>query len=102
MIKLLAKKTAAHYDVTIFQTPNFRQYKGYKEVYRTSIFGNGHADCLENAFKQFNVSDSIPSDYRGRFLSTGDILLIDQGILGQYYYQLVPGGWKIINRVNIR
>ncbi|WML47860.1 YodL domain-containing protein [Neobacillus sp. PS3-34] len=102
MIKLLAKKTAAYYDVTIFQTPNFRQDKGYKVVYRTSIFGQGHEDCLEKTFKLFNVADLMPKDYRGRFLSTGDILLIDQGILGQYYYQLKPEGWKTINRIHIR
>jgi hypothetical protein len=102
VIKFLAKKAAVHYDVTIFQTPSFRQNKGYREVYRTLVFGQGHNDCLEKVFKKFNVSDSMPGDYSGRFLSTGDIIMIDQGKFGQYYYQLQPDGWKTINRIHIR
>ncbi|MDP4162545.1 MAG: YodL domain-containing protein [Bacillota bacterium] len=102
MIKLLAKKAATNYDVTIFQTPTFRQEKGYKAVYRTTVFGQGHSHCLEETFRKFNVTDAIPGDYKGRFLSTGDIILIDQGKQGKFYYQLIPGGWKIINRINLR
>lgn len=90
------------YDVTIFQTPEFRQKKGYRQVYRTEIEGANHSECLENVFRKFNIADCIPEDYKGRFISTGDIVFIDEGRGGQYYYQLKPGGWKNINRIHIR
>lgn len=90
------------FDVTIFQTPKFRQKKGYREVYRTEVYGKNHDDCLYNVFRQFNIIDCIPMDYEGRFVSTGDIVLIDEGRLGKYYYKLIPGGWKRISRIHLR
>jgi hypothetical protein len=90
------------YDVTIFQTPEFRQKKGFQQVYRMEIEGGTHQECLNNVFKQFNVSDCIPNDYPGRFIGTGDIVYIDEGRQGQYYYQLKPGGWININRIQVR
>jgi hypothetical protein len=90
------------FDVTIFQTPEFRQKKGYKEVYRLPIKGATHEECLDNAFRSFNVPDRMPADFSGRFLSTGDIVFIDEGRRGQFYYQLKPGGWVQVNRVHIR
>lgn len=93
------KKT---YDVTIFQTPFFRQVKGYQKVYRTNIQGSNHNECLENVFSKFNVRDCMPSDYKGRFLTTGDIIFIDEGRRGQYYYKLESGGWKLVNRIQVR
>jgi hypothetical protein len=99
MIKLLTRRSTIPYDVTIFQTPKFRERKGYKQVYRTIIEANSRENCLEEIFSQFNVTDRIPADYKGRFLSTWDIILIDEGRGGQYYYQLQPGGWFSINRI---
>lgn len=89
------------YDVTIFQTPIFRQKKGYQQVYRLQVEGMTHDECLDEVFSQFNIPDRMPSDFDGRFIGTGDILFIDEGRKGQYYYQLRPGGWEKINRVHV-
>ncbi|WHY75737.1 YodL domain-containing protein [Neobacillus sp. WH10] len=99
MIRVLSKRACIQYDVTIFQTPKYREYKGYKEVYRTNIPANNRQHCLKETFSRFNVTDRIPANYKGRFLTTGDIILIDEGRSGQYYYQLKPGGWYPINRI---
>lgn len=102
MLKELTRIRRKAFDVTIFQTPVFRQKKGYKEVYRIGIEGTTHEECLYNVFRKFNVPDIMPGDYEGRFIGTGDIVFIDEGRLGQYYYQLKPGGWENISRVHIR
>lgn len=102
MIYEISKVKVKTYDVTIFQTPEFRQKKGYQKVYRTEIEGNTHDECLYNVFRKFNVVDCMPGDYEGRFITTGDIIFIDEGRKGQYYYRLEPGGWYPINRIHIR
>ncbi|MFE8695824.1 hypothetical protein ACFYKT_05530 [Cytobacillus sp. FJAT-53684] len=102
MLKELTKTKKKEYDVTIFQTPEFRQNKGFREVYRLSIEGTDHEECMYSVFAIFNVNDLIPDDFKGRYITTGDILFIDEGRGGQYYYQLKPGGWKPVNRVLIR
>lgn len=102
MIKTFVKPRTKEYDVTIFQTPKYRETRGYREVYRTHIGGANHEECLSNVFKQFNVLDRMPFDFQGRFLSTGDILYIDEGRRGQYYYQLKSGGWALVNRIMVR
>jgi hypothetical protein len=102
MLKELTRKRKKRFDVTLYQTPEFRQMKGFKEVYRMNVEESNHTDCLENMFKLFNVSDRIPNDYCGRYVGTGDIVLIDEGRSGQHYYQLQPGGWMKINRIHIR
>ncbi|MGG1674656.1 hypothetical protein ACIFOT_02785 [Neobacillus sp. NRS-1170] len=99
MIKVLTRRASIQYDVTIFQTPKYRENKGHKEVYRTTIIANSRDHCLQETFSCFNVTDRIPADYSGRFLTTGDIILIDEGRGGQHYYQLKPGGWFPINRI---
>ncbi|WP_157406095.1 YodL domain-containing protein [Neobacillus drentensis] len=99
MIKVLTKRASIQYDVTIFQTPKYRENKGHSEVYRTTIPANSREQCLAETFSRFNVTDRIPANYQGRFLSTGDIVLIDEGRGGQHYYQLKPGGWFPINRI---
>ncbi|MCL6571238.1 MAG: hypothetical protein K6T88_06070 [Bacillus sp. (in: Bacteria)] len=99
MIRVLTKKACNQYDVTIFQTPRYRENKGFKEVYRTQVPANSRENCLHETFSRFNVTDTIPADYQGRFLSTGDILLIDEGRGGQHYYQLKLGGWFPISRI---
>ncbi|MGX1445882.1 YodL domain-containing protein [Cytobacillus horneckiae] len=102
MLKELTGSRKKEYDVTIFQTPVFRENKGYRQVYRLSIKWMNHEECLTSVFSQFNVPDRMPCDFSGRFLSTGDILYIDEGRRGQFYYQLKSGGWKKINRIHIR
>ena len=102
VLKELIKVKKKEYDVTIFQTPEFRQKKGYKQVYRLNVEGTDHLDCMNSVFVRFNVPDRIPEDFTGRFISTGDILFIDEGREGQYYYQLKPGGWEEVNRIQIR
>jgi len=89
------------YDVTIFQTPIFRQKKGYQQVYRLRLEGMTHGECLEEVFSRFNIPDLIPKDFAGRFIGTGDICYIDEGRRGQHYYQLKPGGWEKINRIHV-
>lgn len=102
MIRAITKRTNIQYDVTIFQTPKYRENKGYKQVYRMMIPADSRENCLEETFRRFNVTDRIPANYYGRFLATGDIILIDEGRRGHYYYQLKPGGWQQVNRINIR
>lgn len=99
MIRMLTKKGLIEYDVTIFQTPRRLEQKGHKQVYRTMIQAASREQCLQETFRRFNVTDRIPANYKGRFLATGDIILIDEGRSGQYYYQLKPGGWIPINRI---
>jgi hypothetical protein len=102
MIKQLVRKRKKKYDITLYQTPVFRQKKGYKQVYRLFMEETNHKQCLENIFKIFNVSDLIPDDYSGRYVGTGDIISIDEGKGGQSFYQLQPGGWMKINRIRLR
>ena len=94
----LLKKTV---EVIIFQTPKFRQSKGYQQVYRMNHSGNSHQYILESVFRMFNVKDSMPKDYKGRYMGTGDIIYIDEGRQGTTYYQLQPGGWKKISRIHV-
>jgi hypothetical protein len=102
MLKELTRKRKKSFDVTLYQTPEFRQSKGFKEVYRLNVEVNNHLECLENIFRKFNVLDLIPNDYCGRYMCTGDIVLIDEGRGGQHYYQLKSGGWTKVNRIRIR
>ncbi|WNS77604.1 YodL domain-containing protein [Bacillus sp. DTU_2020_1000418_1_SI_GHA_SEK_038] len=102
MLKELTRVKRKEYDVTIFQTPEFRQNKGYRQVYRLTVEASDHDECIYSVFSTFNVHDRIPNDFNGRFISTGDILYIDEGRKGQYYFQLKPGGWQEINRIHIR
>ncbi|OLS34340.1 YodL domain-containing protein [Bacillus sp. MRMR6] len=102
MIRAMTRKANIQYDVTLFQTPKYRESKGYNQVYRTTVLASSRESCLEATFSRFNITDLIPANYQGRFLSTGDIILIDEGRRGQYYYQLKPGGWQSINRIHIR
>ncbi|NRD80447.1 hypothetical protein HPT25_24295 [Bacillus sp. BRMEA1] len=101
MIRVLTRRANIPYDVTIFQTPRRRDKKGHQEVFRTTIPAGNREQCLQETFSRFNVTDRIPEDYKGRFLSTGDIILIDEGRGGQHYYQLKPGGWSLINRITL-
>lgn len=87
------------YDVTIFQTSKQRDKRGHQQVYRLNIPADSREHCLQETFSRFNVTDRIPANYNGRFLSTGDIVMIDEGRGGQYYFQLKPGGWVPINRI---
>ncbi|MBU7593165.1 YodL domain-containing protein [Metabacillus halosaccharovorans] len=102
MYTLLLKKRITSYDVTIFQTPKFGEKKGYQDVYRFVMEGNNHKDALQKVFQTFNVTDRMPNDYQARYLSTGDIVLIDEGKKGQFYYKLNPQGWNKINRIHVR
>ncbi|MCA1030313.1 hypothetical protein LCL95_04575 [Bacillus timonensis] len=99
---LLTKKRRIDYDMTIFQTPAFGDEKGYREVYRLTVTATNHKSAIDLVYRKFNVSDLIPSDYTARYISTGDILFIDEGRNGQTYYKLQPGGWKKINRMFVR
>ncbi|MFD2445698.1 YodL domain-containing protein [Bacillus sp. CGMCC 1.16607] len=102
MLKIKLKLINHSYDVTIFQSPQFLQQKGYKAVYRTTLSGNNHRDCLDHAFRLFNVADLMPPDYEGTYIRTGDIILIDDGWQGKHYYQLQTGGWTKISRILVR
>src|SRR3954471_22622213 len=101
MLMELLRSRKKEYDVTIFQTPLFRQRKGYEQVYRLQVEGVSHDECLHDVFSRFNIADRIPDDFEGRFIGTGDILFIDEGRKGQFYYQLKSGGWKRVNRIHV-
>jgi len=96
------KNKVSEYDVTIFQTPNYRDEKGYRAVYRLLVEAKNHEQALYENFRTFNIPDAMPDDYDARYLGTGDIVLIDEGKRGQTYYQLQPGGWVKINRIHVR
>lgn len=100
MKKMLHVKRA--YDITIFQTPSFGQTKGYRQVYRMTISAANHHEALSHVYRMFNVPDLLPKDYQARFMSTGDIVFIDEGLKGQAYYKLCPEGWKPVSRIHIR
>lgn len=102
MMLSVFKKKSCSYDVTIFQTPRFGEKKGYRAVYRTELNGSDHQDVLKRAFSLFNVFDTVPSDYDARFMATGDVILIDEGRKGKTYYQLLPAGWRKINRLIVQ
>ncbi|WP_102348534.1 hypothetical protein [Bacillus sp. Marseille-P3661] len=95
------KPTQYKYDVTILQAPSYGQRRGYKAVYRLNILAMSHHEVLESTFRKFNVLDLVPADYDARYIGTGDIILIDEGINGKTYYQLNIGGWTKINRVRV-
>nr|WP_295973053.1 YodL domain-containing protein [uncultured Bacillus sp.] len=101
MLKELIWVKKRDYDVTVFQTPSYRQKKGYQQVYRLQVEGVSHNDCLNEVFAIFNVLDRMPKDFQGRFIGTGDILFIDDGRRGQFYYQLKSGGWEKINQTKV-
>ncbi|MGM0827976.1 MAG: YodL domain-containing protein [Bacillota bacterium] len=89
------------YDMTIFQTPKYGEDKGYEKVYRISVEANNHEEALYKTFRTFNVPDLVPKDYQGRYIATRDIIFIDEGRRGHYYYRLQPNGWKRVNRILI-
>lgn len=102
MLMELVGKRKRKFDVTLYQTPVFRQKKGYEQVYRILVEEINHKDCLDSIFKIFNVNDLIPNDYGGRYVGTGDIISIEEGKNGQAFYQLQPDGWIKINRLRLR
>jgi len=104
MVSLLKKvlKTKQTYDVTLFQPPKFGQWKGYEQVYRLTLTASMHDEVLATVYRTFNVADLLPEDYKARYVSTGDIVLIDEGVRGQTYYKLCSDGWKKINRLHLR
>ncbi|MBD1379041.1 YodL domain-containing protein [Metabacillus arenae] len=100
-LRLFSRRKVS-YDITIFQTPKHGDHKGYRQVYRLEVFGCSHNEVLDRVFSKFNVPDTVPKDFTARYISTGDILMIDQGKKGKYYYKLFPGGWEQINRIFVR
>lgn len=48
---------ATDYDVTIFQTPNAGEKKGYRPVYRITVSGKNHQDVLDHVFRLFNIAE---------------------------------------------
>ncbi|AZB43203.1 hypothetical protein CEF21_13320 [Bacillus sp. FJAT-42376] len=99
---LMIRKKLRMMDITIFQTPDFGDVKGYRQVYSFTIEAKDHVSALERTFKMFNVQDTMPDDYAARYVRTGDIVFIDEGRRGQEYYRLHSGGWKRINRIHVR
>jgi hypothetical protein len=98
----ISQSQLTNYDITLFQTPKYGQVKGYKIVYRLRLTGKNHEEILKKVFTTFNTSDAMPKDYNARYLTTGNIVFIDEGRDGHYYYQLKSGGWKSVNRIHIR
>lgn len=97
-----SKRSRTSYDMTIFQTPSYGEDKGYRNVYRLSIEADDHADALYQTFRMFNVSDLMPKDFNGRYLTSRDIVFIDEGRKGHFYYRLQSDGWTQVNRVILK
>ncbi|UNL86237.1 YodL domain-containing protein [Priestia koreensis] len=100
-VKRMIKRTF-EYDVTIMQTPRKGEEKGYRQVYRLTLAAGNHDEAMLHIFRTFNVADTLPRDFKARFVSTGDVLMIDEGTGGKHYYKLWAGGWKPVNRAHIR
>ena len=98
----IQRMTEREMDMTLLQTPIFGDEKGFVQVFRANFSCKSHEEALVKLFKKLNVPDLMPRDYEGRFMGTGDIVLIDECRNGQYYYQLRSGGWKSINRMLVR
>ena len=93
---------STEYDVTIMQTEEKGEKRGYKPVHRLTITAFDHQDAATQVFQMFNIADTVPNDCDARFISTGDILLIDEGTRGKYYYKLWTDGWQKVNRLHVR
>ncbi|TDB50280.1 MULTISPECIES: hypothetical protein [Bacillaceae] len=90
------------YDVTIMQTEEKGEKRGYKPVHRLTVKALDHQDAAVKVFQQFNIADNLPKECNARFISTGDIILIDEGTRGKYYYKLWTDGWQRVNRLHVR
>lgn len=90
------------YDVTVFQTPRYGQKRGYRQIYRNLLIGQDHFDVMYEVFRTLNVRELLPKEYSARLMTTGDIVFIDEGRKGHFYYQLQPGGFNPIHRLHIR
>ncbi|WP_240338373.1 YodL domain-containing protein [Peribacillus alkalitolerans] len=101
LVKRKTLETDCFFDITIFQTNAYGQKRGYQQVYRLNVEADSHTEAIEAVFGKFNVADRIPKDYQARYITTGDIVLIDEGIKGKTYYKLCIGGWKIIHRLHV-
>ncbi|WP_108671465.1 YodL domain-containing protein [Peribacillus acanthi] len=100
-VKSKPLETDSVYDITIFQTKAYGQKRGYQQVYRLNVEAESHTEAIETVFGKFNVADRIPKDYQARYITTGDIVLIDEGLKGKSYYKLCIGGWKVIHRLHV-
>ncbi len=87
------------YEIAIFQTEHPREKKGYKLVYQGYIDGDNHTEVINKLFRKFNIRDLIPADYKGRTISSGDIIMIGDNYEKKSYYQLQSGGWAAVNRI---
>ncbi|GAA0336329.1 shape determination protein YodL [Bacillus carboniphilus] len=90
------------FDVTVFQTPCFGEKRGYRQVYRNVLVGEDHFDVMYEVFRTLNVRDLLPKEYNARYMTTGDIVFIDEGKNGHFYYQLKPCGFFPIHRLHVR
>ena len=70
------------YEIAIFQTEHPREKKGYKLVYQGQIDGDNHMDVINKLFRTFNIRDLIPASYKGRTISSGDIIMIGSSMGG--------------------
>ncbi|WP_343287486.1 YodL domain-containing protein [Bacillus sp. CGMCC 1.16541] len=95
-------KWKKEYDVTIMQTKVKGDEKGYKQVYRLTLKAGSHDEATQKVFQMFNVADTLPKDFQARYIGTGDVILIDEGRRGKFYYKLWSGGWKPVPRIQIR
>lgn len=95
-------ETKNSYDITILQTPELGQTKGYRQVFRYDVVASCHEEAIYKVFRTFNVKDLMPKQSIARFMRTWDILLFDEGLNGKTYYQLQPDGWKKIRRIHVR
>ena len=89
------------YEIAIFQTGHPRDKKGYKVVYQGQIDGDNHTDVINKLFRKFNIRDLIPENYKGRTISSGDIIMISDNYEKKSYYQLQSGGWAAVNRIHV-
>ena len=89
------------YEIAIFQTEQTQKKKGYKQVYQGYIDGENHTEVINKLFRKFNIRDLIPENYKGRTISSGDIIMIGDNNEKKSYYQLQSGGWAVVNRIHV-
>ncbi|MTH52014.1 hypothetical protein GKZ89_01240 [Bacillus mangrovi] len=99
---VLMKKKLRMMEVTVFQSPEFREMKGYKPVCTLQLEAKDHYSVLEKTFRMFSVQDTFPENCSARFIRTGDIVSVSEEHKELAYYRLHSGGWKKISRIHVR
>ena len=85
------RKAFMNWGYIINHTSGFN-FQQYTKVYEGMVAGDNDETILEDLFTKFNLNH--PDDYRGRSLSTSDVVILDKTI-----YYCDSYGWKEVSNV---